>query len=397
MHSVIHSHLKMVSQTVASGNTTTDTATADGTLTDDDPGEFAIGFGRRQCPGKPLDQALRLSSHSKKELKVASQVKALHTLLGAFGNAKTVSNPNASCHGYYLELHFNDRGRIESAAVLPFALDKSRLSRLAHEECTFHIFTSLGRRGATGARLLQYQRVLSLDGLVGLLRPAHPTTLRYWLNNVTALAVLKNYLYDTLSGYNDVGRSSSFTEKNLNLQIVLLVGYVSVNSRYAHQQLLVPSLIKSAWTPDMTLNLAGHFEHQPHKYAASWTTGRIGPASKGGLLYVSSHGICVEPAANTMVVWQPLSVHGTSLQDRLIDQHDPHFSQTGLAIVTSNRLPSIWKQYRKDLLTHKEAAEDLEFDGSNEDDTVDGEGAGCCIGKECPICLHEASLSDSNE
>ena len=71
---------------------------------------------------------------------MASQVKALHTLLDAFGNAKTASNPNASRHSRYLELHFNDRGRIESAKVLTFALDKSRLSRLAFEERTFHIF-----------------------------------------------------------------------------------------------------------------------------------------------------------------------------------------------------------------------------------------------------------------
>lgn len=71
---------------------------------------------------------------------MASQVKALFTLLDAFGNAKTVSNPNASRHSRYLELHFNDRGRIESAKALAFALDKSRLTRLAHEERTFHIF-----------------------------------------------------------------------------------------------------------------------------------------------------------------------------------------------------------------------------------------------------------------
>ncbi|KAG6373915.1 glycosyltransferase family 2 protein [Boletus reticuloceps] len=98
------------------------------------------GSGKSASLRLLVDQVLRLSSHSKKELKVASQVKALHTLLDAFGNAKTVSNPNASRHSRYLELHFNDRGRIESAKVLPFALDKSRIGRLTHEERTFHIF-----------------------------------------------------------------------------------------------------------------------------------------------------------------------------------------------------------------------------------------------------------------
>ncbi|KAF8432942.1 glycosyltransferase family 2 protein [Boletus edulis BED1] len=98
------------------------------------------GSGKSSSLRLLVDQVLRLSSHSKKELKVASQVKALHTLLDAFGNAKTVSNPNASRHSRYLELHFNVRGRIESAKVLAFALDKSRIGRLAHEERTFHIF-----------------------------------------------------------------------------------------------------------------------------------------------------------------------------------------------------------------------------------------------------------------
>ncbi|KAI6042199.1 glycosyltransferase family 2 protein [Pisolithus marmoratus] len=86
------------------------------------------------CSGKTHNARLL------KEHKVASQIKALHTLLDAFGNSKTPLNPNASRHGRYLELHFSDRGRIESAKVLAFALDKSRLTRLTHEERTYHIF-----------------------------------------------------------------------------------------------------------------------------------------------------------------------------------------------------------------------------------------------------------------
>ncbi|KAG6332690.1 hypothetical protein ID866_6397 [Astraeus odoratus] len=87
-----------------------------------------------------VDQVLRLSAHSKKEHRISGQIKALHTLLDAFGNSKTVLNPNASRHARCVELHFNERGRIDSAKVLAFALDKSRLTRLAHEERTFHIF-----------------------------------------------------------------------------------------------------------------------------------------------------------------------------------------------------------------------------------------------------------------
>ena len=83
---------------------------------------------------------LKLSSHSKKEAKLASQIKALSPLLDSFGNAKTLINANASRHGRYLELHFNERGRINGAKVLTYGLDKSRLNRLSFEERTYHVF-----------------------------------------------------------------------------------------------------------------------------------------------------------------------------------------------------------------------------------------------------------------
>ena len=81
-----------------------------------------------------------MSTHSKKEAKLADQIKSLTTLLDSFGNAKTLINPNASRHSRYLELHFNDRGRIQGAKVLTFGLDKSRLARLSFEERTYHVF-----------------------------------------------------------------------------------------------------------------------------------------------------------------------------------------------------------------------------------------------------------------
>jgi chitin synthase len=71
---------------------------------------------------------------------LAERIKALETVLDSFGNAKTLMNPNASRHGRYLELHFNERGRISAAKVLTFGLDKTRLNRLTHEERTYHVF-----------------------------------------------------------------------------------------------------------------------------------------------------------------------------------------------------------------------------------------------------------------
>ncbi|KAL4065051.1 hypothetical protein J3A83DRAFT_4190494 [Scleroderma citrinum] len=88
----------------------------------------------------------------------------------------------------------------------------------------------------------------------------------------------------------------------------------------------------------------GHTEQQPYKYAFSWTTGYIGGLEKGGLFYISNFGICISLASNTLIVWQPKHVHGTSLQDRQVD-NDPDFSQAGLAIVTSSQLPRVWHKY----------------------------------------------------
>ncbi|KAH7928935.1 glycosyltransferase family 2 protein [Leucogyrophana mollusca] len=101
------------------------------------------GSGKTASSRLIVDQLLRLSAHSKREVKIAEQVKALSPLLESFGNAKTPTNANASRHVRYTELHFNVRGRISSAKVLAFGLDKSRLTRLSHDERSYHIFYQL--------------------------------------------------------------------------------------------------------------------------------------------------------------------------------------------------------------------------------------------------------------
>ena len=98
------------------------------------------GSGKSSSQRLFLNQILRLSAYSKKELKLAEQIKAFDTVLISFGNAKTLMNPNASRHGRYLELHFNERGRTSAAKVFTFGFDKTRLNRLTHEERTYHVF-----------------------------------------------------------------------------------------------------------------------------------------------------------------------------------------------------------------------------------------------------------------
>lgn len=101
------------------------------------------GSGKSFSANLLVNQLLRFSTHSKRESKIADQIRALGPLLDSFGNAKTITNPNASRHGRYLQLFFNNRGRIAAAKVLTYGLDKSRLNHLSHEERTYHVFYQL--------------------------------------------------------------------------------------------------------------------------------------------------------------------------------------------------------------------------------------------------------------
>ena len=42
-----------------------------------------------------MNQVIKLSTRTKREMKLGEQVKALVTVLDSFGNAKTLMNPNA--------------------------------------------------------------------------------------------------------------------------------------------------------------------------------------------------------------------------------------------------------------------------------------------------------------
>ena len=58
----------------------------------------------------------------------------------AFGHAKTTVNDNASKFGKYLELQFNEKGRMVGAKFLDYMLEKSRVAHTSGDERNFHIF-----------------------------------------------------------------------------------------------------------------------------------------------------------------------------------------------------------------------------------------------------------------
>lgn len=100
------------------------------------------GSGKTESFKSSLNHLVQLSSH-KKETKLQQQISNIQVILEAFGNARTSLNINASRFGKYLELQFNERGRMVGAKLLNYLLDKSRITHCPSHEQTFHIFYQL--------------------------------------------------------------------------------------------------------------------------------------------------------------------------------------------------------------------------------------------------------------
>ncbi|KAG5055444.1 hypothetical protein JHK85_007954 [Glycine max] len=74
---------------------------------------------------------------------VEQKVLESNPVLEAFGNAKTVRNNNSSRFGKFVEIQFDQSGRISGAAIRTYLLERSRVCQVSDPERNYHCFYML--------------------------------------------------------------------------------------------------------------------------------------------------------------------------------------------------------------------------------------------------------------
>uniref|UniRef100_A0A667ZNJ3 Myosin, heavy chain b n=1 Tax=Myripristis murdjan TaxID=586833 RepID=A0A667ZNJ3_9TELE len=82
-------------------------------------------------------------SGSKMQGSLEDQIIAANPLLESYGNAKTVRNDNSSRFGKFIRIHFGSSGKLASADIETYLLEKSRVTFQLSAERSYHIFYQL--------------------------------------------------------------------------------------------------------------------------------------------------------------------------------------------------------------------------------------------------------------
>ncbi|XP_063066793.1 myosin heavy chain, fast skeletal muscle-like [Engraulis encrasicolus] len=88
--------------------------------------------------GKKKDEAP--AATGKLQGSLEDQIIAANPLLEAYGNAKTVRNDNSSRFGKFIRIHFGTTGKLASADIETYLLEKSRVTFQLSDERGYHIF-----------------------------------------------------------------------------------------------------------------------------------------------------------------------------------------------------------------------------------------------------------------
>ncbi|XP_053720277.1 myosin-4-like isoform X2 [Synchiropus splendidus] len=86
------------------------------------------------------DRKKEAASSGKLQGNLEDQIISANPLLEAFGNAKTVRNDNSSRFGKFIRIHFGTSGKLASADIETYLLEKSRVTFQLSAERSYHIF-----------------------------------------------------------------------------------------------------------------------------------------------------------------------------------------------------------------------------------------------------------------